>query len=452
MRHTLRLLLPLVLLISSCLPVHSQTQIRAPLHVHPQNPRYFTDGSGKAIYLTGSHTWDNIVDWVEPGNTIIYDYNAYLNVLTSRNHNFMRAWSWDSIYEDPIPWQRTGPGTANDGKPKLNFYRFNQAYFDRLRTRIIQARDRGIYVGIILFDGSWSQDHWDSHFFNPNNNVQGLDGGGEAVHTLSNSAVTAIQEVYVKKVIDTVNDLDNVLYEIANESKGSSNPWQYHMIHVIKHYEASKPRRHPVGMSITDSMAALYNSPADWIAPGADLWQQYRDNPPASDGRKVVITDTDHTGTRSAGTVFTVWANFTRGNNFIMMDDPLTAYGDGLDPARKAMGDTRRYADKMHLAAMTPQDSLSSTGYALANPGSEYLIFSPDGGSFTVNLQSANYQVAWFNPNSGQTSSGGTVSGGGSTSFTPPFAGAAVLWLLRPDAVASSMPAPRTLRLIVNNK
>ena len=30
-----------------------------PLRRHPSNPRYFTDGSGKAIYLTGSHTWSN---------------------------------------------------------------------------------------------------------------------------------------------------------------------------------------------------------------------------------------------------------------------------------------------------------------------------------------------------------------------------------------------------------
>jgi hypothetical protein len=26
---------------------------------HAENRRYFTDGSGKAIYLTGSHTWFN---------------------------------------------------------------------------------------------------------------------------------------------------------------------------------------------------------------------------------------------------------------------------------------------------------------------------------------------------------------------------------------------------------
>jgi len=31
------------------------------LRVHPSNPRYFTDDSGKAIYMTGSHAWWNIV-------------------------------------------------------------------------------------------------------------------------------------------------------------------------------------------------------------------------------------------------------------------------------------------------------------------------------------------------------------------------------------------------------
>ena len=33
-----------------------------PLRVHPSNPRYFADGSGKAVYLTGAHTWNNLVD------------------------------------------------------------------------------------------------------------------------------------------------------------------------------------------------------------------------------------------------------------------------------------------------------------------------------------------------------------------------------------------------------
>ena len=33
-----------------------------PLKVHPRNPRYFTDGSGRAIFLTGAHTWANLQD------------------------------------------------------------------------------------------------------------------------------------------------------------------------------------------------------------------------------------------------------------------------------------------------------------------------------------------------------------------------------------------------------
>lgn len=37
------------------------------LRVHPDNGRYFTDDSGRAIYLTGSHTWANLQDIGLPG-------------------------------------------------------------------------------------------------------------------------------------------------------------------------------------------------------------------------------------------------------------------------------------------------------------------------------------------------------------------------------------------------
>ncbi len=36
-----------------------------PLTVCETNPRYFTDGSGKAVYLTGSHTWNNFLGYME---------------------------------------------------------------------------------------------------------------------------------------------------------------------------------------------------------------------------------------------------------------------------------------------------------------------------------------------------------------------------------------------------
>ena len=42
------------------------------------------------------------------------------------------------------------------------------------------------------------------------------------------------------------------------------------------------------------------------------------------------------------------------------------------------MGDTLRYAQKMNLISMEPRGELTSTGYALANPGEEYLILQPN--------------------------------------------------------------------------
>ena len=124
-----------------------------------------------------------------------------------------------------MPYQRPGPGKARDGKPKFDLSRFNQGYFDRMRARVRAAGDDGIYVSVMLFNGfsiegkgNVGGDPWQGHPLNPANNVNGLDGGGSTgVHTLSSRAVTAIQEDYVRKVIDTVNDCDNVLYEISNE-------------------------------------------------------------------------------------------------------------------------------------------------------------------------------------------------------------------------------------------
>ena len=88
----------------------------------------------------------------------------------------------------------------------------------------------------------------------PANNVNLTDSDvkgikGIELFSLTSPKVTALQEAYVRKVIDTVNDLDNVFYEIANESDFATTEWQYHMIRFIKSYESAKPRQHPVGMT-----------------------------------------------------------------------------------------------------------------------------------------------------------------------------------------------------------
>ena len=208
------------------------------------------------------------------------------------------AWTNEStakITFDPLPYQRKGPGTALDGGRKFDLSRFNQAYFDRLRSRVVEAGQHGIYVSVMLFQGFSSQrkaigggNPWTGHPFNVSNNINGINGdpsgndNGEEVHSLIVPAITSLQEAYVRKVVDTLNDLDNVLYEISGDAPASSRDWQYHMINYLKRYQATKPKQHPVGMSYLylGSTNDLLASPADWILlPGTDT------NPPSGSRR-----------------------------------------------------------------------------------------------------------------------------------------------------------------------
>lgn len=459
---------------------------RGPLRVLQSNPRYFTDGTGKAIYMTGSHTWNNLQDsGIEPIQ--FFDYSAYLDRLQKYNHNLVRLWVWEQaawatwadekVVFDPLPYRRLGPGTALDGGLKFDLTELNEAYFNRLRSRVVAAGDRGIYVAVMLFQGfsieskgsRKGNNPWASHPYHSANNVNGMngdldgDGEGTEVHTLQVPAITALQEAYVRKTIDMLNDLDNVLYEISNESHANSEDWQYHMITFIKSYEARKPKQHPVGMTVEQpggDNSELTNSPADWISPnnpskedegtgsmvkGAPAQNDdYMSSPPVADGKKVILSDTDHLW-GLGGNPGWVWKSFLRGLNPIFMDPDPNQLERLVDPVslpnwesiRRAMGYTLTLAKRIDLAAMIPHTEIASSGFCLANEGEEYLVYLPadDEGSVektvSVNLSAASAALAveWFNPRTAETILAGTTRGGTIKEFTVPFPGDAVLYV-----------------------
>jgi len=438
--------------------------MRGPLRTHPGNGRYFTDDGVRAVYLTGSHTWANVAAIGPEDPPRPLDFGRYLQWIESYDHNFSRLWAWELTVWDtrwnnpaesrrqvlqphsvsPHPWARLGPEAALDGKPKFDLKKYNPGYFDRLRTIVKQACDRGFYVSVMLFEG-WGirkVGAWERHPFHPKNNVNDLDGDmdgdGQAIeiHTLVNPSVTAVQEAYVRKVIDTINEFDNVLFEISNEMHHTSTEWQYSMIRLIHSYEKTMPKQHPVGMTIQypgGTHETLFRGPADWISPSAK--GGYKDEPPPSDGGKVILSDTDHLW-GIGGNEKWVWKTFLNGMNPIFMD-PYDGgvLGEPFDPrwdaVRLNMGYARKYAEKMNLAAMTPRGNLSSTGYCLANPGTEYLVYSPGGSSFTVNLSSTKHrmQLEWFDPATGRVYVRGESEGGRVIEFRVPFNGSAVLYL-----------------------
>jgi uncharacterized protein DUF6298 len=450
------------------------------LRVHPSNPRYFTDDSGKAIYLGGHQIFVDLQD--NPfGNYTTYnqqnqlDWPWYIQFARARKLNYLRNWTLMSTgcgvplqcaVAYPMPYKRvSGFGSANDGGWKFDLNQFDEEFFNRLRSRVIDAGNHGIYVSIMLYDvyafSNFSAPHspmWGGNVFNAANNINGVtadtngDGWGVEFFTAPSSEIRALQKKYVEKVIDSVNDLDNVIFEIGNEV--GALQWQYEMIDFVKNYEASKAKQHLILMSPGGlSGLNVYTSAtqSEVIASSADIyaasivWADYLENPPANNNGKPGILDRDHVRPTHSHVPILAWKAFARGHHYTMYDQPFEAPIEDAtwDIARRNVGAIVTYANEVFsdLAKMLPSGDLSSTQYALANPGSEYLIVQPESGAFTVTMQPGTYKYEWFDADTASTADIGVVSlTAGKNTFTPPFGGSAVLYLKAAPSMESGSP------------
>ena len=455
-----------------------------------KNPNYFMDSSGTPLVLCGSQTWNTLQDWGTGGSVQPLDFDVFVRFLQTHGHNFTLLWYTElpkfshlpvtatnplDFTVSPHPWLRSGPGLATDGGLKFDLTKFDPAYFERLRTRVEALNQAGIYAGVYLFSGEWLlrfRGPSDGYPLSGPNNVNGLDDGYRggpaetglaAVTMTATNAITDAQDAYVKKTIDTLNDLPNVLWMVSEEAPMKSTWWNHHLISLVKQYERVKPYQHPVGYAALDSLpdAILCSSDADWVAPSAWL------SPATSCGTgqpacKVNINDSDHsyfgmwndTPQRNRNYA---WQNYLTGNQVLFMDpylvhyprenrnlclSPVNGIGSQPDPRwenfRNNLGCLLRYSRRLNLANVTPRSSLCSTRYCLAQTpavGAEYLAYAPGGGGFTMDLSampdSRKLAVEWFNPAVGQSLTEKPIPAGSSAQpFQPPFSGDAVLYLV----------------------
>src|SRR5215510_9249799 len=255
-----------------------------PLSVKTANPPYFFDSKGNSVYLSGSY--------LDQYNRFSgsWDFAAYLDSLQEQNQNFTRLWAWEQS-----PYERTGPGLALDGGPKFDLRRFNQVYFDQLRSRVVQAAQRGIYVSVMFFEGFNAQKKLGQvDPLQQLNNINGINGdpnrngSNEELFSLTYPSLLALEEAFLRKVVDTLNDLDNVLYEINGNDLAGSLSWQYHMIDYIRRYQKTTANQHPVGISdfYAGATAEVLKSSADWI-----VIQETNSNPPPPTNKKILIIE-----------------------------------------------------------------------------------------------------------------------------------------------------------------
>lgn len=448
------------------------------LEVDATNPRYFSVG-GAIKVLSGFHTWASLVDHGASYPPTAFDYTAYLDAVAAKGGNFVKLWAMESLRDwcdvsilfYPPVYERTGPGNAADGRLKVDLTLINPTYIERLRTRAIEAGNRGMYVCVQLFQG-WqvTQKGYSAgapgtyHPFNAANNVNSIDGDidndGQLGETrdIGWTAVFDLQKAYVRAVVDAVNDLDNIIFEISNEedtadetTAGDTVAWQHALIDYIHTYEAGKAKQHPVGMTVQfpgGSDSDLFSSNAEWISPkdGSVITSVT-----VSNGDKVILWDTDHTVGLTTEHEW-VWLAFTRGCSPLYMDEfDGSLYGNDtradatIEKIRANLGYVLDYAARLDLAIAAPNASISSTGYALAKTTGtvQILAYQNASGAFTVNLTSyaGVFTVEWLRTSTGTTQAGSDVSGGAVRTLTPPWASEDVVAFLELTGLEGALSA-----------
>jgi hypothetical protein len=341
------------------------------------------------VILQGDNTWGNLQDGFTNGPWLYnwgnpYDWSAAIRRAVANNNNYIRLWTYetDQVRYDlnnpgatpchpsipncwqnvdrptPLPWSRTASGL-------YDLYSFNPDYFNRLRSRTQQAQANGIYVSVMLFE-NWSARQgiggylaWDGSPFKGGRNINGISAGPQEVHRLSisspGSPVRRAQEAYIRKVVDTLNDLDNVIYEICNECPDPG--WQNQIVDFLREYLSTK-RWQPIYASAVHpeiSTADVCRSNADIIAPGEGDGIDYFNNPRHPCPGKVVIVDTDHVGwdafEHGANPTNFVCENLAVGNHLSV----LAPYPGGVyDQIRHIMGNAHRYCNLPFLSQTQP--------------------------------------------------------------------------------------------------
>ena len=398
---------------------------RGPLRVSAENPRYFTDNSGRAILLAGFHTWYNVQDGGGTDPPGAFDWDEYASALVSYGCNFTKLWAsmetaqlWadpfgtvqNPQYFSPTRYGRTGPGNAADGGLKFNLDQINQEFLTRLVQRAADCSRRGIYVVIQFFQG-WqidtkggSDNPWTYHPYDSANNINSVDGDddndgeGTETHTDTNNNVLTYQQALVSAIVGAVNHLDNVIYEISNEDTGSAanTNWQEGLIDYIEALEASLPKQHPIGRTVcypSGSNTDLDNSDAVWVSYNGDKADD------AQDGTKVAIRDSDHVEGIATDRSW-IWPGFCNGSGGVWYMDPWAGEVYGTDTRNNAtyqniranLGYVLTLTRRLSLLEMTPQPSLSTTNYCLAKnhaTAAHYVCYQPGSGAFNLDLSTA---------------------------------------------------------------
>lgn len=383
------------------------------------NPHYFQTAQGLPVVLVGDYTWGTF-------SGVAYDFNAMFDTLRANGLNFARVWLWWGCEEFPEQYDgvhfnaylRTGPATANDGKLKYDLAKFNPGSFQRLRNVCKAATDHGVFLQLTLFD-AWMTKHeelWRLHAYHRDNNINGVDGdpantangtdGQRGFCSMGNPKVLETQKALVRKVVDTVNEFDNIFFEIANENYYNAE-WERHLCEFIHECEKTKPKQHlamPLDLPNHDHG-------------GIKTWDVQRLHAAMVKARALnqpLIFDSDGIGSPEDATVRkAAWTAFVSGGHVDYLDPSLQPgglhkgdfKGSQRESLRQQLGYLAGFMKQVRFWEMQPRDAMVRAGeaFVFGSPG-EIVAYLPKGGKVTLNLGGLQGPLTarWFDPRKGE--------------------------------------------------
>ncbi|MCI0724216.1 MAG: hypothetical protein L0338_35430, partial [Acidobacteria bacterium] len=197
---------------------------------HPSNPRCFLYKGKPIVLVTATEHYGAVLNGQ-------FDCLPYLDELARNELNLSRTFTFYRELEDSIPplgctntlaprpgkevmpWKRTGPGKAKDGGLKFDLNQWEPAYFTRMKAFLKAAAEREIIVEIVLFCNPYSDSIWSWFPLHPHNNTSGVGGKIAEVGQfmeLHDPTLTERQKDFVRKIVEEVNQFDNIYFEICN--------------------------------------------------------------------------------------------------------------------------------------------------------------------------------------------------------------------------------------------
>lgn len=317
--------------------------------------------------------------------------------------NYMRTWleAWDAPGV-------TAPFVIVDGKADLE--QINPDWLDSLGAFLDASAQAGVVQELTLFNPWGAREHWESHWWNPDNNLQGFKVTADSLYTLGNPA-QALQVAWMEQILEVVDQSQArkfVIIEIDNELFTGGAPWRDHFIGQIK-----------ARGSYIVSTIATYADDFDPIASDNDIIGLHgggSGNPADYVGRtlayekaKPVIFNElypwDQHSRESQRAVF--WSIFMAGGMLA-----VDYWGNGRTTQDETLNDLvvlARFIEQIDFAAFQPDagwlvESPRAIGAQADHAGGAYMAYfaNPSAGeSLSLRLPRGDYLFKWIDPASG---------------------------------------------------